>query len=313
MSDPTKISADPMDGASDTPDLGDDLPSASADDLGELATGDDDAPAAEKPAAGAADAGAGGSASVPHSRFNEVNEQKKRAEAERDQEREARIRAEERARLLEEQRIGAAKPAEAPAPAFDLAAKRKEYREAVLEGDDERANKIEDEIDEYQAGRTEARVRAGLKEDAARAEIQAAAESVVAEYPFLNSTVATCNKEALAEVIEFRDYYISKGKAPAAALTEAVKRLKPQLDALKEPGTQQVKPPAAPKPKTAEELAKEREAASRKKAAEAAAGQPASPTAAGGGGSDEPDPDPLSMSSDEWSKLPKSQRDRFLV
>lgn len=51
--------------------------------------------------------------------------------------------------------------------------------------------------------------------------MKAVVEQTIREYPFLDSTSAQKNDAAIANVVELRDYYVSQGLAPSAALLRA--------------------------------------------------------------------------------------------
>lgn len=240
---------------------------------------------------------------IPYDRFAEVNEKRKAAEDQAQREREERIRLEERLRAYE----GAGKATEQPPPkteAFDMKAKIKERNAAILEGDDDRVAEIEAEIEQHRIAEAEARAVARIEENNRLTALQQAAAEVVEAYPFLDSTAADADKEAISEVKEWRDFYIAQGKAPHTALRKAVDRLKPVLDA-------KLGQHAAPQ-KTAADIASEKRAASAVRNAKAATSQPPAP----GGQSNGITPttvDASKMTGDDWMKLPEKERERHLV
>lgn len=210
-------------------DRGDELPDEpSEEDLKRIAGEDDEG---QQPESDESDEGEeaggrkGGSSYIPYSRFAEINER--------------RIRAEERARLLEEelQRAkGAAQPAAEgkPAddkPAFDFDAKEEEYAQALMDGDTKLAaairKEINDEIrrqaEEQAAANAEMRLLARQAQEA----FQKAVTESIEKYPFLDKNSPQAHPKAISEVVEWRDFYISKGKSPAEALRQAVKRIAP--------------------------------------------------------------------------------------
>lgn len=149
---------------------------------------------------------------IPKSRFDEVNER--------------RIRAEERLKMLDEQRATAAKGAEEEAPAaVDLKDLRKQQRAALMEGDEDKAAELDEQIDAEVERRATLRAVANLSESQAKAELKAAAAAVIEDYPFLDSTSRAANKEAIAEVVAFRDSYISRGMGHAEALMKAAEKV----------------------------------------------------------------------------------------
>jgi hypothetical protein len=152
-------------------------------------------------------------------------------------------------KLAEKQAEQAAAPAakkEEP-PAYDFAAKRKEIatlrREAnklLLEGEEDKAGEIQDRMDAAQD-----EITAKLQEQAeSRAEQRAAtrvavaleedrAASAIAEgfekYPFLSDTNKDVehNKEALDDVIMYRNRYVQDGMTISAALRKAINKVGP--------------------------------------------------------------------------------------
>lgn len=306
--DPNKstINQDPLADASETPDLGNELPGTDPEALA-AAAAEGEGDEGDEGGEGEGASSGKGSQFVPHSRFHEVNERAKAAEAREQQEREARIRLEERIRMLEGAGNGGqqAPAAGEQAPAFDIKAKIKERNAAILEGDDDRVAEIELEIEQHRIAEAEARAVRRIEQTQQQTALQQAAAAVVDAYPFLDSNSPNVDREALNEVKEWRDFYIGQGKAPHTALEQAVKRLKPQLDA--KLGTA-----PAPKAKTAEEMAAEKRAASITRNAQAANGQPPPP----GGQSNGITPttlDPTKMTGDDWMKLPEKERERHLV
>ena len=164
-----------------------------------------------------------GSRVVPHARFNEVNEKLKASE-------EARIRAEERARILEEQAKGGAKPEKATAPAaFDFDAKEDEYAEAMMDGDRDKAKALRREINaELRRQADQAAVVRASEQVAIENEKRAfndALSSIYARYPVLDNRKTGANQDAINDAVEFRDLYLAKGKTPTVALNMAADRV----------------------------------------------------------------------------------------
>lgn len=175
-----------------------------------------------------------GSKSVPHARFNEVNEALKQERAER-------LRLEEElARARGAQQPSEQKPKEEEKPVeFDFKAARKQLREAIYEGDDTKAEQIEEEIDRQtelkQTRIAEQRAQDLLQKERAaqqQADAMTAVESAVAKayesYPFLDIGSDQANQDAIDEVVALRDLYISRGKAPAVAIVDAVAKVAPR-------------------------------------------------------------------------------------
>lgn len=192
------------------------------------------ATAEEDPAGTDAD---GRSRSVPHARFNEVNQERKEAlrQVEMERERAERLEAELQALRAGKPATGtAATDATTPAaPAFDEAAKEQEYVEALMEGDGAKAAGIRREINAFlrqqaaadaveaqarqareQAQQTEARL---LKETSAQA---------VQDFPYLETPEGA---DALELIVAMRDRGIAAGKPSHVALAEAVAKIAPKF------------------------------------------------------------------------------------
>lgn len=117
------------------------------------------------------------------------------------------------------------------APTFDLKAKLKERADAILEGDTDKIVAIDEEIENYRntvvrqqgehAGRTAA---TAAHQQERMNEIVSAA---FARYPFLDDSQADFSKEALDDVVMYKERYIRDGESPAAALKKAVNRVCP--------------------------------------------------------------------------------------
>ncbi|MGL6289238.1 MAG: hypothetical protein ACRC2H_00960 [Silanimonas sp.] len=280
--------------------------------------GEDEGDGADGADAGAADGegGEGGTAApaqgarnttVPYGRFKEVNESLR---TERDQ----RIRLEERLRALEDRAAApaAAAPAKTEAPAFDVKDAIKRRNAAILEGDDEKAAEIELQIEENRLAEAERRAEAKVEQRLQAREqkdavtlLQQKAVEVIQTYPFLNSKSADADPDLIADVTDLRDVYIKRGKTPAEALSAAIEKLKPALDA------KAGKPAGAPA-KTAADIAEERRVASIQRNAKAAGAQP--PRNPGVGSAAAPDTvNVMEMSADDWEELPESERAKLLA
>lgn len=200
---------------------------------------DDDEGAADGAAAAGAKDGAGadgGRKGVPPERFNEVTAKRKEAE-----ERAAALEA-ENARMKAELDAIKAKPAAvaetppaatAPAaatePPFDLKAKIKEAGDAHLEGDEERFASIMEELFSRAESRgAELAIQRYVSASAEATEasaLSAVAATAVAQYPFLDTK--TGNPEAIQDVKDMRDLFISRGMRPSEALQQAVAKVAP--------------------------------------------------------------------------------------
>jgi hypothetical protein len=171
---------------------------------------------------------------VPHARFNEVNQGKKAAEA--------------RVHELELQLARLNGKAEASAPkdeqkqeaaAYDFDVAEANYQDALLDGDKTKANAIRAEIrtHEREAARIEAEAAADRRystnkaaDDAKRAKLEFDLEvsKAYSAFPFLNGESADANPEAIEEVLVWHQSQMGKGKSPAEAMAAAVARVAPR-------------------------------------------------------------------------------------
>lgn len=176
-------------------------------------------------------AGTGKSATVPHARFNEVNESLK-------EERKRRLELEEE--LARARGSAPAKKEEDPKPkAFDYDEAEDRYNQAILEGDADAAKAIRreiraaerKEIEEAAQQRAEALYQQRAQEAAQRQQ-QAALPAVLKEsyekFPFLDYQGSAPNMDAIEDVIALRDHYIAKGEPMAKALARAVAKVGPR-------------------------------------------------------------------------------------
>jgi hypothetical protein len=170
---------------------------------------------------------------VPHSRFNEVNEEAKTHRA--------------RVLQLEEELARAKGGASTPAPGkdetkpvpYDYDAAEELYSAAILDGDTAKAKSIRAEIrtnERTQAVR-EAEEAADRrytenrqKDDLARAKTERdlAIEKAYVAFPFLDSASADANQDAIDEVLALTNLYTGKGKSVGEALTAAVAKVGPR-------------------------------------------------------------------------------------
>lgn len=157
--------------------------------------------------------------SVPHARFEELNQRLKLEQA-------SRLDAEARLHALLRQEE-AKKP-----PPFDVAAAEKDYLKAVLDGDVDKASTLMSTIRRHDRQQLEeeitARTQREIAQATARTALETIAEAATQQYPFLDPQHASANPTAIAEVVEWRDYYlVAKGLTPAKALKAAVDRVAP--------------------------------------------------------------------------------------
>lgn len=168
------------------------------------------------------------SAGIPKARFNEVNEERKKALNELEA-----AKAEiERLRAATE-KPSAPAPAAAPAAASDdtdIDAKEQEYAEALYAGDGKKAAAIRREINEQLVKQATAQAReVAATEFTARESktlLQAAVQTAVAAYPWLNDPEGA---DALDLILAARDQRISKGMPAHLALIEAVNKIAPKF------------------------------------------------------------------------------------
>ena len=275
---------------------------------------------AQEEGAGTAEEGAEGrnSGSVPHSRFNEVNERRKEAERLLEQERaeNARLRSQQQAPAeagAAKEGAAAAKQAEqAQAQAFDFDAKESDYLNALMEGETEKAMRIRREVNaalvEQARSNAKAEARAELEQAEAQRSQKAAmdalseeAVSVVKNFPYLDTEEG---QVAMEMIIERRNSLAAKGMAPHLALREAAALIAPRFA------------PAGSTPakdlKTGAPQADSREAAARTRGAQASVAQPPVPAAGVGNratGSDTTDV--AQMDDDQFDRLSEAEKRRL--
>ena len=195
-----------------------------------------------------------------------------------------------------------AKASPEPASAVDVDALEDQYFEAILEGDKDKAkglrSKINAEIYNKAEAASTAAVSASLSQREAKTSFEKAVAQTVTDFPFLDSNSPESSPEAIAEVVEWRDFYIAKGDSPASALQKAAQKVAP-LYATASPDTQ---PPATDK----------RKQAAVANAAKANAAQPPR-VDAGVGNRSIPAGDSIVGNQDKWEKASEAERMRFLM
>lgn len=218
------ISMDPGDAPGEDEDRGDTL------DLGdEPATATAPAPATGKtePAdpVDEADETARKGGTIPHARFNEVNEQKKEAQrlAELEKARADALEAE-----LAGYRSGKTTAAAAPpaAPVFDEAAKEREYADALMEGDLDKAGKVRTEINRElrRQAAQDAIEQQRANEDARQ--LATVAKQAETDYPYLSTPEG---QDVLDMILLSRDQRARKGIPMHQALADAVAAIAPKF------------------------------------------------------------------------------------
>lgn len=183
----------------------------------ETPPGDDDADDAS------GKAGKGGEF-IPKGRFNEVNDQKKEALRLAELER-------QRADALERelQALRSAKPAAAPAPAapvFDESAKEREYADALMEGDMDKALAIRAEINKHVRQAAAAEAREAQRREREAESLQAVSDQAIKDYPYLDTPEGA---EVLDLILAARDRKVASGVPIVKALADAVASIAPKF------------------------------------------------------------------------------------
>jgi hypothetical protein len=223
---------------------------------------------------------------IPKARFDQVNERRKQAEAELVQ-----LRAE-----LEQR--GAPKEA-APAPTtVDIDAKEQEYLDALLEGETAKAVQIRKEINAELKRQAAEEVEVAQAARTEKARVDAAATAAIEQYPFLDSQSDAANKEAIAEVVEWRDFYQAKGMPLSVALAKAVEKVGPTYAGAAKPAVQT--PPADTRKKESIE-----------RGMQASKAQPPVQRGIGERASQPGRVDVANMSDEEYDALPESEKRRL--
>ena len=222
---------------------------------------------------------------IPRARFDEVN-----AKLHAEREEAARLRAELEALTRK------------PEPAdTNIDTLEDEYFEAMIAGDKAKAKEIRATINTEIFNRAQAAsaetAAATLTQREMQTSFSKAVEQTVSAYPFLDSTKPEANAEAIAEVVEWRDFFIAKGESPAVALQKAAGKVAPLYAAKSEPT-----PPAVD---TRKQKAVE-------VAAKTANAQPPS-VEAGVGNRSIPLGDDLINDQNKWDKASEAERQRFLA
>lgn len=218
-------------GEGEEEDRGDELhPEQTAENLRRVAgpeAGADEGGEEEEQEGEGAEAGASGGM-IPKARFNEVI-------GARDKERDARIRAEERARIAEEQLQkatgkGQQQGEQQQQQVIDVKALRKQKLQALLDGDIEKAETLEEQIDDEIRRVARADALAEITANNTKSAFDEAVADAIEAYPFLDVKSKDKNDEAIEDVIALRDFHISKGVSPAEALLKAVNKVGPRYE-----------------------------------------------------------------------------------
>ncbi len=285
----------------DAPDRGDDPdPDVNEDTLKKVAAEGDEAAAEEEADADESEEGAKKTPkTVPYGRLAKVTAEKAALEAELEELRAKKPAKEEQAEEEEE--------------AYDFKAKEREYLKLVSEGELDAAADLRVEIDDRRADENQARATAAAVETIGRTKSDEDFGKAVAEtlktYPFLDNKSPEADKDAIDDVVAFRDHYITKkGLSPAEALRKAAERVakdreeaESEAEEAEEEGKEKAKAAGAARTKAAV-----------KKGAESATKQP--PTIAKGKGnrtSEDAQLDVQEMSEDDFDKLPAEEKKRL--
>lgn len=178
------------------------------------AAADADLPAEDKPATG----------HIPKARFNEVISQR---EALKEQLAEANRQLAAAAAQPKTPAAVVPPVTQTPAaPAPELKALRAQYRDALMEGDMDKAASLDDLIDEEVMKIAETRITQRQAAQQGHAALQAASAQAVIDFPYLDTEEGA---EALELIVMSRDRKMASGIAPAQALREAVQAIAPRF------------------------------------------------------------------------------------
>lgn len=159
---------------------------------------------------------------IPLGRFNEVNERAKQLAAQNQQLLDALTRS----------NAAPSQPAEAAPPAVDpsltLKEKRAEYHQMLMNGDEEGALRVQEEVDQLVEDRATARALEQFRQEKAQetrnAELSSFQQTVAeiqAAYPQLDSSSAQADPDAIMFVVAKRDALMQQGHSPADSLRQA--------------------------------------------------------------------------------------------
>ena len=228
---------------------------------------------------------------IPRARFDEVN---------------AKLHAErEEANRLRAELEALNRSSTTQADAIDVDTLEDQFFDAIINGEKERAKEIRAQINAEIYTKARAASEEAVSTTLTQREIQSsfakAVEQTVTDYPFLDSNSPDANAEAIGEVVEWRDFYLSKGDTPAAALQKAAAKIAPIYNKTTEP---------TPDP-TPEPLTDKRKQAALATAAKASAAQPPA-VEAGIGNRAIPFGDDIIGDQAKWEKASEAERLRML-
>ena len=228
---------------------------------------------------------------IPRARFDEVN---------------AKLHAErEEANRLRAELEALNRSSTTQADAIDVDTLEDQFFDAIINGEKERAKEIRAQINAEIYNKARAASEEVVSTTLTQREIQSSfakvVEQTVTDYPFLDSNSPDANAEAIGEVVEWRDFYLSKGDTPAAALQKAAAKIAPIYNKTTEP---------TPDP-TPEPLTDKRKQAAIANAAKASAAQPPA-VEAGIGNRAVPFGDDIIGDQAKWEKASEAERLRML-
>ena len=154
---------------------------------------------------------------IPRARFDEVN---------------AKLHAErEEANRLRAELEALSQPKTAQPTEIDVDTLEDQFFDAIINGEKEKAKEIRAQINAEIYTKARAASEEVVSTTLTQREIQSSfakvVEQTVTDYPFLDSNSPDANAEAIGEVVEWRDFYLSKGDTPAAALQKAAAKIAP--------------------------------------------------------------------------------------
>ena len=228
---------------------------------------------------------------IPRARFDEVN---------------AKLHAErEEANRLRAELEALSQPKTSQPTEIDVDTLEDQFFDAIINGEKEKAKEIRAQINAEIYTKARAASEEAVSTTLTQREIQSSfakvVEQTVTDYPFLDSNSPDANAEAIGEVVEWRDFYLSKGDTPAAALQKAAAKIAPIYNKTTEP---------TPDP-TPEPLTDKRKQAAIANAAKASAAQPPA-VEAGIGNRAVPFGDDIIGDQAKWEKASEAERLRML-
>ena len=224
---------------------------------------------------------------IPRARFDEVN---------------AKLHAErEEANRLRTELEAMNRSSTTKADVIDVDTLEDQFFDAIINGEKERAKEIRAQINAEIYTKARAASEEVVSTTLTQREIQSsfakAVEQTVTDYPFLDSNSPDANAEAIGEVVEWRDFYLSKGDTPAAALQKAAAKIAPIYSKAADP--------------TPEHMTDKRKQAAIANAAKASAAQPPA-VEAGIGNRAVPFGDDIIGDQAKWEKASEAERLRML-